>query len=149
MKNRMFLELGSRHSPQLGLKIFPYGEDSDCGEYATLEADIYVPSKCKEWIVYSCKVRLQVSVTDAKSAEILSDASAECELRKQSFRIHQFLSHQSIIRSKSITLTVHATAELEYVPENIINSLTMREVECPELGLDEEYVEISSECNQT
>lgn len=101
---------------ELGLKIYPYGLDNDCGTYATLEVDMYIPSKWVRQVIDDMRVRVSVQVTDGKTGENLTEGrelSAESKLTTtESIKIHRLLDHMSIIRSCSVVLEVHVTAEL-------------------------------------
>ena len=99
--------------PRLGLKLFPYGLEADAKSHVTLEADVYVPSRCLQQLLGTYSVQLTARVLDEKTqGHISSEKHVTIELMKLCGRIHQFVSHNSIIKSESLTLIIEASVRL-------------------------------------
>ena len=119
LKERIILNAGCRANPELGLKIYPCGLEEDRDRFATIEADIYIKTKCPRWILESCVVSLMIHVIDCKTEQNLNadrPLTVEYSLRERSFRIYQAIDHQSILQSTSLMLKVRATAVLLFPP---------------------------------
>ena len=130
--HRLILNMGCKHNPQLGLKVWPCGLEGDKDESVTFQADVYFPAKCSAAVVRSI-VRLKVMATDNQTGELINSRSDKFSLGSLSITIHDLIQHTALIRSRSLTIGLTVEAEvLEFHPQQQSEAeFNMEEVHSP------------------